>query len=359
MYHAITCGGAGFVAIPAGPNYICTGWYEITQHVTDGVQDMASDPFGFMARMSSASLLAITPEYWKVRAARSPGAATLQSDRDTLAIQTSRVTIDGLEIRLARAPKADAPTVLFLSPLPQSLHCYEQTWTHLTGEADLVAVDLPGFGGSEGGMDQMTFAAQSAFLEKIVSHLDLSDVHIVAPDVAMPVALHYVMHRAHAASSILIGDGPGVLPSADGSLIRKIVGSAFWRAMVRINGARTFLATASQIGYLHYRMGAAELQDYVSAYEGRVDQVVAYFASYPEGLKTIDSHIDTLELPVQVFWGDQDAFLGSENARLLHKRLPHSRLTIFEDCGHFCYQDKPEAFTAMVQEWINGGYRTA
>ena len=103
----------------------------------------------------------------------------------------------------------------------------------------------------------------------------------------------------------------------------------------------------------------AELEDYVASYLGRVDQLVAYFASYPEGLKTVDPHIDDLQVPVQVFWGDQDAFLGSENAQLLHQRLPHSRLIIFENCGHFCYQDKAEEFTQMLREWVQGGYRMA
>ena len=58
----------------------------------------------------------------------------------------------------------------------------------------MLAVDLPGFGGSEGRMDQMNFEAQSA-LEAFIEHLGLEDVHLVAPDIAMPVALHYVLHR--------------------------------------------------------------------------------------------------------------------------------------------------------------------
>lgn len=317
---------------------------------------MAKDPLGFLARMSAGSLLAITPEYWQVRAARAPGAATIRDEPAPLGINTDVTTIDGLGIRYARSSHADGPSVLFLSPLPQSLHCYQQSWAALVGEANLIAVDLPGFGGSEGGMELMSFDAQSAFLEKIIAHLGLADVHIVAPDIAMPVAMHYVMHRAHKARSILIGDGPGVLPSADGSLVRKIVGHGFWRAMVRVNGARTFLASATQVGYLHYRPSAEELADYVNAYAGRIDQVVAYFAGYPEGLKTIDPHIDTLNLPVQVFWGELDAFLAKDNAELLHRRLPRSHLTVFEHCGHFCYQDKPEAFTQMVRDWIHGGY---
>ena len=319
---------------------------------------MSTDPLGLPARASAASLLAITPEYWQVRARRSPGAATVRQDQDALSIDTTRTTIGGLEIRSARSRRSDAPTVLFVSPLPQSLHCYAPVWTRLSQEADLVAVDLPGFGGSEGGMDQMTFAAQSRFLEEFIAALDLRDVHIVAPDIAMPVALHYVIHRDHRARSILIGDGPGVLPSADGSLVRKIVGSAFWRAMVRANGARTFLATATQVGYLHYQMGAAELRDYVASYEGRIDQVVAWFAHYPDGLRSIDPHLDGLDLPVQVFWGELDAFLGSDNARLLHKRLPRSRLNVFEDCGHFCYQDQADAFAEMVRGWLQGGFRS-
>jgi pimeloyl-ACP methyl ester carboxylesterase len=32
-------------------------------------------------------------------------------------------------------------------------------------------------------------------------------------------------------------------------------------------------------------------------------------------------------------------------------------LTIFENCGHFCYQDKDQEFTQLVQNWITGGYR--
>lgn len=319
---------------------------------------MSKDPLGAIARMSAASLLAITPEYWQVRSARDSSVTTLRSEPADFAMKTEFTTIDGLRIRCARAEAKGRPTLLFLSPLPQSIYCYDRSWSALVGEANLVAIDLPGFGGSEGGMDMMRFDAQSSFLQRAIEHFGLSDVHIVAPDVAMPVALHYALHREHRAASLLIGDGPGVLPSNDGSLVRKIVGSAFWRAMVRVNGARTFLASATAVGYLHYRMSVEELQDYVDSYTGRINQVVAYFASYPEGLKTIDPHLESLALPVHIFWGDTDAFLGADNARLLARRLPHSCATVFENCGHFCYQDRTSEFTALLSEWVNTGYRS-
>jgi pimeloyl-ACP methyl ester carboxylesterase len=173
----------------------------------------------------------------------------------------------------------------------------------------------------------------------------------------MPVALHYAMHRDHKAASILIGDGPGILPSDDGSLIKKIVHSGFWRSMVNMTGPRAFVAGAIQLGYLHYSPSAEEVADYVASYSGRINQVTAWFKHYPEGLKDIDPHLETLNVPVHVFWGDQDAFLTTDNAARLHKRLPKSALTIFERCGHFCYQDKGVEFTELVRTWVNNGHK--
>ena len=329
-----------------------TDWFENKME-----ESMATDPLGFIARASAASLLMITPEYWKVRGMRAPGAASVRYEPVSYSIAPEMMTVENLNIRFARSHVPDRPTILFLSPLPQSIYCYEQSWKLLSGDFDLVAIDLPGFGGSEGGMSLMNFSAQSLFLEKLINQLGLKDVHIVAPDVAMPVALHYVLYRNHQAKSILVGDGPGILPSEDGSLIRKIVGSAFWRAIVRVNGARTFLATATEIGYLHYSLTELELRDYVASYQGRVDQVVAYFASYPDGLHEIDFKLDTLTLPVHVFWGDTDAFLSCTNAKTLSDRLQNSEMTVFENCGHFSYQDKPEAFTKMIRDWVMEGHK--
>jgi pimeloyl-ACP methyl ester carboxylesterase len=85
--------------------------------------------------------------------------------------------------------------------------------------------------------------------------------------------------------------------------------------------------------------------------------VTAWFKHYPEGLKDIDPHLETLNVPVHVFWGDQDAFLTTDNAARLHKRLPKSALTIFERCGHFCYQDKGVEFTELVRTWLNNGHK--
>ena len=317
---------------------------------------MPKDPIGILGRMNAASLMMITPEFFKVRRLRTKGAAKISETPARFAMKPKRMTLDGADIRFASAGDPNGPTVLFLSPLPQSILCYDKVWGALAVDANLVALDLPGFGRSVGDMSFMTFEAQSAFLEKFVFEMGLTDIHIVAPDIAMPVALHYVIHRDHKVASILVGDGPGILPSDNGSLVTKIIHSGFWRSMVKMTGARAFIAGAIQLGYLHYSPSAEEVADYVASYSGRIGQVCSWFKHYPEGSNAIDPHLDTLDVPVHIFWGDQDAFLTTDNAERLHERLPKSALTIFENCGHFCYQDKDQEFTQLVQNWITGGY---
>ena len=152
----------------------------------------------------------------------------------------------------------------------------------------------------------------------------------------MPVALHYVIHRNHSVKSLLVGDGPGILPSNDGSLIKKIVGSSFWRTMVRLNDVKTFIAGAIELGYLHYSPTFNEIEDYIDSYSGRVGQLTAFFRQYTQGRKDLTDKIESIKLPVKVFWGDEDGFLKVENAHQLHSKLPKSSLHIFENCGHFC-----------------------
>jgi pimeloyl-ACP methyl ester carboxylesterase len=67
------------------------------------------------------------------------------------------VDVQGVRIRYLRNPDSGAaPPVLLLSPFPESLYAYDRIWADLSHVAPLVALDLPGFGQSEGRLELMT-----------------------------------------------------------------------------------------------------------------------------------------------------------------------------------------------------------
>jgi pimeloyl-ACP methyl ester carboxylesterase len=318
-----------------------------------------SEPIGLYGKLNAGVLLAITPEHKTISSAQR---ASGRGDKPTSAaagfsMQPAYRTIGGVKVRLAEGGKQDGPTVLLLSPLPQSILAFDPIWTRLGEQSRLVALDLPGFGRSEGGVEFMTFEAQGRFLEDFVNELGLEQVHIVGPDVGMAAALHYVIHSRHRAASLLIGDGPGIAPSHNGSVIDKMVHSGFWRMVFQIAGAGAFVEAANRLCYVNYVPKPEEVADYVASYDGRIGPVTQWFAKYPDSLATVDPHLAEIDLPVKIYWGQLDQLLFVDNGQHLHERMKRSDLTVLPDCGHFSYQDKADEFAKMVLDWVGGGFR--
>ena len=197
---------------------------------------VTNNPIGFMAKMNSSVLFVVTPEFGKFKATQARGAGQCETGEHEFAIKTEYKTVAGTKIRFADNGKQDAPVVLLLCPLPQSIICYDPIWSTLAEKYRVVALDLPGFGRSDGGVEFMNFKAQGEFLEKFVNDMGLTNIHIIGPDVGMPTALYYAIHQKHEIASLMIGDGPGILPSVNGSIINKAVDSAFWRLVFVVTG---------------------------------------------------------------------------------------------------------------------------
>ena len=104
----------------------------------------------------------------------------------TLATRSPQVqfrTFDGLRIRYADSGGSQERTVLLTSPWPESVYAFTRIWSELAQHARLFAVDLPGFGASEGREDLFSPRAMGRFLAELVLDVGLAEPHIVAPDV--------------------------------------------------------------------------------------------------------------------------------------------------------------------------------
>lgn len=216
---------------------------------------------------------------------------------------------------------------------------------------------MPGFGHSEGGEEYMNFEAQGRFLQQFIETLDVRRPHLVGPDIGMAAALYYETNLPNEVESLVIGEGPGIMPSRNGSLIEKMVRSGFWRTVFTMAGAGAFVHGASRLGYINYSPNREEVADYIASYTRRVGSVTQWFRNYPSSMATVDPKLAEIDKPVLIYWGDQDQFLLLDNAKRLNQRLKRSRLHVFEHCGHFSHQDKHAEFGAMVSNWVGGGFR--
>src|ERR1700693_374968 len=102
---------------------------------------------------------------------------------DELSIEPQFITHEGLRIRYLSSPRPSAQTVILLSPWPESLYAFAGVWPYLSEEFALVALDLPGFGQSEGRPDLMGPRAMADFVVGVGEELGLDRPHVVGPDI--------------------------------------------------------------------------------------------------------------------------------------------------------------------------------
>src|SRR5215813_6311323 len=98
-------------------------------------------------------------------------------------------TVDGVRVRYADSGGSHQPTILLTSPWPESLYAFAPIWDSLSSHARLFAVDLPGFGASEGREDLLAPRAMGEFLAELIAAADLGTPHVVAPDVGTAASL--------------------------------------------------------------------------------------------------------------------------------------------------------------------------
>ena len=80
---------------------------------------------------------------------------------------------DGVRVRFADN-KADSDiTVLLLAPWPESLWAFRRIWHRVAAAGRVVAIDLPGFGHSDGRPELIAPGASGAFLARLIDEWGL------------------------------------------------------------------------------------------------------------------------------------------------------------------------------------------
>lgn len=301
-------------------------------------------------QINANSLLLVSPEWRKVKAVRK-AASSFETPDVTLPLETRRIA--GRNIRFAEAGPTDAPLVVLLSPFPESILSYTGSWKALTKKCRVLAIDLPGFGASEGDRRDMSPSAQGAHLASIFDELDLQDIHLVAPDVGMAAALAYVLDHKHRLKTMAVGHGlgaPGQFKLA--FMVNMLAKFGFMRFITGVLGAGPLVAFTAKIGAVRNRANGKQIDDYKRSYAGRASEVVYWFKDFRSRAKELSVRVKEIDIPTLVFWGELDVLFHPENAEHLHAALPQSKLHILPEAGHTSWADQPELFADMVIDWV-------
>ncbi len=264
---------------------------------------------------------------------------------------------DGLNIRYAEAGRGGSETVVLTCPWPESLLAFRKVWDRLAEAFHLVAIDLPGFGQSEGRVDLFSPPTMGAFLLKLVREWDFGPVHFISPDVGTSAALWAAVDDPALVRSLAIGGGGLAVPLQVGGALKDIIEAPDMEAYRRID-SREILGPVYDA--IPGGPPPADVRDdYLQSYAGdRFVESARYVRTYPLELPRLAEKLSGIQTPVQIGCGRDDPLVPTPNQEFLHARLPNSKMNLLP-AGHFAWEEVPELYGDVLMKWLSAGYREA
>src|SRR5262245_63273738 len=222
-------------------------------------------------------------------------------------------------------------------------------WATLDAHARVFALDLPGFGASEGRDDLFSPRAMGGFMARLIAEADLGTPHLVAPDVGTSAALFASAAHPERIASVIVGTGGAAVPIQLGEPLRSWVldpGLDKYRAM----DPRAIVDAAADTiaGGIPDEIRA----DYLACYEGdRFVESMRYVRRYPQELPELAELLPQITTPVTLVNGRNDCVVPLSNAEFLDARLPDRRLVVI-DAGHFVWEEAPAEYAAAILDGI-------
>jgi pimeloyl-ACP methyl ester carboxylesterase len=263
------------------------------------------------------------------------------------------IEVDRLKLRILRSRGGRGVPIMLTSPWPESLYAFDRIWPTLTAVAPLVALDLPGFGRSEGRADVMSPKAMGAFLPKVIDALGLDRIHAVGPDVGTSALLFAARSYPDLFESLVVGSGATDAALTTGGLTEIIAAPS---TQPFEDGAGEDFATGAIDRMMKNKPDAWVLDDYRASSSGkRFIEAMAYVRAYPGDLSELRGALSEIRTPVLSIWGSHDPIVPTTNADVLNRALPKTR-SILLDAGHFVWEDRADEYAVGVLDWIRGGY---
>lgn len=292
-----------------------------------------------------------------------PGSFGAPAHGQTLSGQEQRADVGFLEIdkdiKLRRMVVHNANpkgTVLLLHGFPETLYAWKHIALTLASDYEVHAFDWPGFGlSSRPTVDRFSYAPRDYarvlydYIRK--AGIDTSKLTIYATDIGALPALLLALEKPGIATSIIVGDfAPFDRPQYMYESLQSLkVGPSMDQARDQLNKNRDdILENAFRRGLPKEAQFdlPREFKDDMSRAWGygaitTADAFSHYYARFTRDQNHFESHLEQLEIPVKVVWGEKDLYIKKEMGIELADKVG-AELTILPGIGHYPHLQDPK-----------------
>jgi pimeloyl-ACP methyl ester carboxylesterase len=276
-----------------------------------------------------------------------------------MSVEPDTIPIHGRD--LAYVDAGEGPPLLFVHGIGGDWQTWEPVLAPLAARHRVIAVDLPGHGGSAKGAGDYSLGGMANVLRDLMGALDVERATLVGHSLGGGIAMQFAYQYPERCERLVLVSSGGLGPDV-GLLLRlaTLPGSEVFLSLTA-PAARSVIDCAAGAGRFLRIKPAADAAFYGRAFAALAEpETRAAFLGTLRGVvgtrgQLVDAR-DRLYLaesmPTLIVWGERDAVIPVDHAHAAHEAMPGSRLEVFDDAGHVPQLDDPQRFVATVEAFV-------
>ncbi len=283
------------------------------------------------------------------------------SDHDWLEVDwrqhLHRVELPGAEVDYVEI--GEGPPIVFVHGISGSWQNWLENLPHFARGHRAIALDLPGFGASPMPTWTIDMFAYGRLLHDFCEKLGVDgEAALVGNSMGGLVAAEAVLSAPGRFDRLVLVSAAGFintwLPHQRGTAT-----SQAWNTFgAHVGAAARAIVRNRLLRYLTFR--------FVIRYPDRLDRRLLWeqvnsgvpcpgFADALDSVIEYDARdrLEEIGIPTMIVWGMEDWVISAAAALSYHRRIPRSRLEIFERTGHVPQLERPRRFNALLDDFLS------
>jgi pimeloyl-ACP methyl ester carboxylesterase len=269
--------------------------------------------------------------------------------------------VEGQAVNTIELGDGEGQPIVFVHGLSGSWPNWLEQLPVLAREHRVLALDLPGFGHSPMPSGEISIPAYARLIDALLQRRGIDAAAVVGNSMGGFIGAELAISFPQRVERLVLVSAAGVSTHGTPGRIRAMAGLR--RLETLIGGTAAWVAARSDAATRRPRLREATLK-LVVRYPSRLPAALAAeqvrgggTAGFFDALGAVIDYdvrerLPEIACPALIVWGERDLLISVRDADVFAERIPNSRKVIFEDTGHVAMLERPQAFNALLKEFL-------
>jgi pimeloyl-ACP methyl ester carboxylesterase len=261
-----------------------------------------------------------------------------------------QVVVGGQRLRYVR--RGSGPPVVLVHGFASSIYTWSEVIPRLAKGHDVIAVDLPGFGGSDV-PDHFDPEAWSSLLAGLLDALDVPRASLAGNSLGGALCAVTAARWPERVERLVLLDAAGYnLALERRPWLLRVMGKAPGGLLDALPQRPLMRQGLRQVFHDDGKVTSERVEEYLAPMARPGARAASRRLLTSGATFGLPELVKRVKAPTLVIWGAHDTWIPPADADLFVRDLPGARKVVIEACGHVPQEEKPEEVARLMDEFI-------